>query len=197
VPSFASCSTPNRAHGPPLGFGSCNLPSPTSPNVTVGTPDVNGAAANSVGSVRLTVFPPPPFPDDADFGIEMSFSDIRCGSGTTACGPANDRAGADYTGELRIELAVRLTDKVAYEPTTTQDFTFPIRVGCSGSSSTATGAICSADTSANAVLPGSVHDGLRTIWQLGEIRLLDGGADGDADTTADNRLFATQGVFVP
>jgi hypothetical protein len=27
--------------------------------------------------------------------------------------------------------------------------------------------------------------------------VLDGGVDGDADTAGDNRLFATQGIFVP
>ena len=32
--------------------------------------------------------------------------------------------------------------------------------------------------------------------ELGTIQLLDGGPDGDGDT-ADNSLFATQGVFVP
>jgi hypothetical protein len=46
-------------------------------------------------------------------------------------------------------------------------------------------------------MPGAVVDGKRAIWQLDQVRVLDGGADGDADTTGDNRLFATQGVFVP
>jgi hypothetical protein len=42
-------------------------------------------------------------------------------------------------------------------------------------------------TSANAVLPGSVRDGDRAIWELGQIGLYDPHGD----------LFATQGVFVP
>jgi hypothetical protein len=33
--------------------------------------------------------------------------------------------------------------------------------------------------------------------ELDRVRLLDGGVDDDADTAADNMLFATQGVFVP
>jgi hypothetical protein len=32
---------------------------------------------------------------------------------------------------------------------------------------------------------------------LDPVRVYDGGADGDADTLADNTLFLTQGVFVP
>jgi len=197
VPAYTGCTAPNRTHGPPLAFGSCNPPSQTSPNVTVGTPDANGAAASSAGYARFSVWPPSHVLDEADFTIEMSLSDVRCGAGTGACGPANDRAGADYTGELQLEHSVRLTDKIVQDPTTTQDFAFQVRVGCGATSSTATGADCSVLTSANAVVPGSLHDGRRTIWQMGEVRVLDGGADGDADTAGDNRLFATQGIFVP
>jgi hypothetical protein len=32
---------------------------------------------------------------------------------------------------------------------------------------------------------------------LNSVRLDDGGADGDGDTTADNTVFARPGVFVP
>ena len=36
-------------HGPPLAFGSCNPPAQRSDHLTVGTPDANGNAAQSVG----------------------------------------------------------------------------------------------------------------------------------------------------
>ena len=36
----------------------------------------------------------------------------------------------------------------------------------------------------------------RTIWQLGDVRIYDGGPDGQA-STQDNTLFLRQGVFVP
>ncbi len=35
-----------------------------------------------------------------------------------------------------------------------------------------------------------------TIWQLGDVEVYDGGADGDVDTTP-NTLFMRQGVFAP
>ena len=57
VPAYAHCTAPNRTHGPPLAFGSCSPPSQTSPNVTVGTPDANGAAANSTGFARFSAWP--------------------------------------------------------------------------------------------------------------------------------------------
>ena len=130
--------------------------------------------------------------------VELNFSDIRCGSGTAACGPANDGAGRDYTGELSIELVVQVTDKrIPGDPQTTQYFTFPVRAACSATSSTATGAVCSVRTFANSIVPGSVLDGKRAMWEIRQVRVRDGGADGDADTAGDNRVFARQGVFVP
>ena len=46
------------------------------------------------------------------------------------------------------------------------------------------------------MLPGVVRELKRTMWQMGRIALLDGGADGLAATTP-NEVFATQGVLVP
>ena len=83
----AQCTAPNRTHGPPLAFPSCNPPVQSSTAVTVGTPDANGAAANSEGNVKLEVFvgvPGPP--DDSDVIITSSITDVRCKAGTTACG---------------------------------------------------------------------------------------------------------------
>ena len=49
VPAFKQCTAPNRTHGAPLAFPSCNPPVQTSNFLTVGSPDANGAPANSVG----------------------------------------------------------------------------------------------------------------------------------------------------
>ena len=57
VPAFKQCTAPNRTHGAPLSFGSCVPPDPVSDYLTVGTPDANGRAANSVGSVGFNVVP--------------------------------------------------------------------------------------------------------------------------------------------
>jgi hypothetical protein len=42
-----------------------------------------------------------------------------------------------------------------------------------------------------------ITEGKRAVWELGQVRVFDGGADSDASTAADNTLFAVQGVFVP
>jgi len=49
----------------------------------------------------------------------------------------------------------------------------------------------------DALVPGIVRERSRAIWQLQAIRILDGGADEDADTLGDNNLFAVPGLFVP
>jgi hypothetical protein len=51
-------------------------------------------------------------------------------------------------------------------------------------------------TTADATVPGAVVEGKRAIWELGQIEVLDGGADGIA-STGPNTVFARQGVFTP
>ena len=62
---------------------------------------------------------------------------------------------------------------------------------------TSIGAACAVNTTADALVPGTVTEGARAVWQLGQVQLFDGGADGVASTTGDNTLFETQGVFAP
>jgi hypothetical protein len=57
--------------------------------------------------------------------------------------------------------------------------------------------VCSVSTTANAVVPGALSGGKRTIWEVGQLEVQDGGADGVASTTDDNTPFAREGFFVP
>jgi hypothetical protein len=201
VPAYAACSSANRAHGPPLASGSCNPPAQASPNLTVGTPDANGAQSNSIGYVRLDARPGAAgAPDDADADIAVSLTDVRCAAPISPCGSSNAAAGPDYTGQLRLDLALRLTDRQSgvseTEPATVSDVSYPVTVPCLTTASDSEGASCSITTSVEALTPGAITEGRRAIWQLGQIRVTDGGPDGLA-STAGNDLFAVQGVFVP
>ena len=53
VPAYSPCAAPNRTHGPPLAFPSCNPPAQTSAQATVGTPDANGAPASFNSYFRI------------------------------------------------------------------------------------------------------------------------------------------------
>jgi hypothetical protein len=45
-------------------------------------------------------------------------------------------------------------------------------------------------------MPGAIKEGRRSIWQLGQVVVYDGGLDGDT-ATAPNTVFARQGIFIP
>jgi acyl-homoserine lactone acylase PvdQ len=194
VPAYRACSAPNRTHGPPLVFGSCNPPQLRSDYLTVGTADSNGRVTNSVGSVRLDVIVGNPLTpaDEADVKEAVSITDVR---------KQDDLS--DYTGQLSATMLARITDRDNDEsagggsdPATVTDLPFPVNVPCSATIDTSIGGACGITTTFDAVVPGSIREGDRGNWQLGELQVFDGGADGVIATGA-NTLFARQGVFIP
>ena len=78
----------------------------------------------------------------------------------------------------------------------TQDSAYSFTSPCTSTTSTTIGSTCSVSTTANALAPGAITAGVRTIWQLGKVDVYDGGADGVASTTPNTR-YLTQGYFVP
>ena len=205
VPWFQPCTSPNRTHGAPLAFSSCSPPFDNSPYLTVGTPDKNGAGANSIGSAlfktKVGVIGPP---EDSDVNVTINVTDIRCrpASGVTACGSANTAGGSDYTGQIYLVHHVRQTDRrnalggggFKY-PGTVQDYDLvgSIAAPCTQTAGTTIGSACSVSTSFNAVLPGSVLDNKRTVLELSYISMADGGVNGNTPSF----YFLDQGVFVP
>jgi hypothetical protein len=191
VPAFQQCAAPNRTHGAPLALSSCSPPVQASANLTFGSPDANGKAANALGFVVLrAVAGNPSTPaDEADAVLSVSLTDVRSTAGL-----------GDYTGELQETTTLRITDKASgpggNQAATVQDIPYPVTVPCAATSSSLIGSTCSLLTGLDALVPGTVAEGKRTIWELDQVRVLDGGPDGLA-STADNSLFAVQGVYAP
>jgi hypothetical protein len=204
VPAYDQCAVPNRTHGPPLAFASCNPPVESSSFVTVGTPDANGAPANFVGSLKLTAnYGVPGPPDDAYVEFTASLSDVRCKPGTSTCGDANAAGGPDYTGELQGGATIRITDHnnaVApgggVDPATVVDVPFPVNLSCASTAATGTGSVCNLSTATCLGCVTEVKDAKRMVIEVTQLRIFDGGADGLVATTP-NTLFAVQGIFVP
>ena len=198
VPAFKACGTPNRTHGAPLAFPSCNPPVQASNYLTVGTPDANGAGANAVGSVLLRVKSSSP----EDVLINSSGTDVRCLPATSAsvCNSANGTDGPDYSGQLQGNATIRISDHYngpsLNEAATVVDIPFPVNGQCVNTVSTTIGGTCSVATSANAVVPGSVKDTQRGVVEIGQLQIFDGGAGGVAGA-ADATLFSVQGIFIP
>ncbi len=190
--AYRQCTSPNRTHGPPLAFPSCSGPQQVSDYLTVGTGDSNGLPARNEGYVLLgAVLGNPSTPaDEADVRIESFMDDVF-----------TKPALADYTGELHIRLAIRLTDRDNPGPApttgTTPDFPLEFDMPCTAVADPQEGSSCATATTIEAIIPGAVKEGKRAIWALSRVELYDGGADGAGQTTGDNTLLATQGLFIP
>jgi dipeptidyl aminopeptidase/acylaminoacyl peptidase len=191
VTAYQPCTAPNREHGPPLAFGSCSPTQPTSAYLVPGTADVNGKPPRNEGYLVLRAIPgviSTPA-DEADASIEFFSDDIFTKTPL-----------ADYAGELRASFRVRATDRNnAPSPTagTTYDFSVAFSAPCTPNPDDLEGSACALSTTVDALIPGAIAEGKRSVWQVTDARVFDGGADGDGDTTADNTLFATQGIFIP
>jgi WD40-like Beta Propeller Repeat len=181
--AYRPCAAPTTTHGSPLAFPSCSPPVQASDHLTVGTGDANGLPAATTGRVRYEALPGDPSTpaSEADAKITVSVTGVLTKPALTP-----------YTGELSADAALRLTDRdnSPAPAGTVEDSSFPVTVPCSGGE-------CAVTTTANTVVPGAVVEGKRAIWELGQVSLYDGGADGVASTTADNTLFMDEGIFVP
>jgi hypothetical protein len=188
VQAATACTSPNRTHGPPLAFGSCSPPVPESQSLTIGAGGTSPFYANSSGLVRLDVLPGAPGgADDTDVAVRVSVTSVWQQSGTRV----------DYGGGLQALIGLRTTDKDGTVPSTIEDRTLAVNVPCTTTPDDSVGSTCSVVTTADAVSPGIVPERTRAVWELEQVRVFDGGPDGDPDTTGDNSLFMTQGLFVP
>jgi hypothetical protein len=195
VPAYEECSgEANASHGAPLAMPSCSPPVPSSDYLTIGSPDANGNPATSTGKLELKVVGESPIDplngDQADVQLTTSITDVRNRAGLT-----------DYTGELRAVLALRATDRYSGhlldQAATVSDANLAFDLSCSATGGSA-GAVCNAATTIDAVAGGELAgEGTRSVWQLAQVQVFDGGSDGDADTTGDNTLFAVQGLYTP
>jgi hypothetical protein len=190
VPAFKPCGTggnpSNAKHAPPLATNSCNPPKP-SVLAAVGT--------TSQSSAQMTVVPgdtDPTTGNQANVSISASLTDIQAVAG----GDYNPNAsGADLTAVTRL----RLTDKAnGYGglPATATEYDFKVPIDCSSTTDPAVGSTCSANTTANTLLPGLIQEQRQAIVQAFRVRVDDSGANGIRGDS-DDRIFATQGVFVP
>ena len=181
VPAYRECTAADSVHGPPLADPSCTNPTLRSSALTVGTPDSNGKQAQSEGRVRLDVATgnPGTTADEADVAVRASITDVRNASDLS-----------DYLGALQAKVDVRITDRNngpdAIEAGTAEDIPLAFTVPCTATA-TDLGARCAVTTSVEAITPGAISEGDRSVWELGQVQLLD----------AQDNPFVVQGIFVP
>jgi hypothetical protein len=109
---------------------------------------------------------------------------------------------SEYAGELLVRYDLRITDRfntpdpAGSGPGTVINLTSSFKTQCTPTAAELEKSVCDVLTSMDALAPGAIPEGKRTVWQVGSVVVFDGGPDGDVDTHP-NRPFATQGVFVP
>jgi hypothetical protein len=193
VPAFEACTSPNGVHGAPRAVASCNPPRPISTRVTMGTADSNGKQSNFTGSLTLKIIGENPINlsngDQADVSISTSLNDVRSASTL-----------ADYTGQLQGQLLLRITDRsngpALDRSATVTDVPLSFPIQCRTTASNEIGSSCNLTTTADSLMGGVAKEAKRSVWELLDVRVLDGGPDGVA-STADNSLFVVQGLFAP
>jgi hypothetical protein len=193
VPAHAACAAPNRTHGAPLAFPSCSPPTEASGQLTVGSPDANGAGAKSIAKVfyKTLVGSESTPGDQADVAVTVTISDVR----------RSDLS--DYGGTVRLVSDLTITDKdntpspSGPSAGTAQTAPLPVTIQCTPTADATVGSNCDVQTTVEALFPGAVKEGRRAVWQLDQLRAYDGGPDGNAATNDGNTLFLTQGIFIP
>jgi hypothetical protein len=178
VPAFNECKSPNSTHGAPLAFGSCKPAFLRSSPLTLGTPDANGKAANSLGFVQYVVHTGTPGgADTSDVLISFSLTSVydRWNSMT------------DYTGDVQVRTSLQVTDKESGVASTGVDLPLSFTATCAATADPSTGGSCAVQTTADAIRPGLVPEGQRSVWELGKVEVLD----------SSKTPFVVQGVFIP
>jgi hypothetical protein len=179
VPAANKCLNPNRQHGPPLAYASCNPPTIQQfTKLTVGT-QMTGLARY----VPIAGNPVTPA-DEADVAVRLTVSDVR-----------RQDTLEDYGGEVEVRSTLRLTDR-ANGPATMFGVFLVVPAPCTATADTSVGSTCSVNTTLDALFPGAIAEGARSVFELGQVQVYDGGSDDDADTQP-NYAFLRQGIFVP
>jgi Tol biopolymer transport system component len=184
VPTFKQCGTganpSNAKHAPSLATNSCNPPQPGSVLAAVGT--------TSQSSAQMTVVPGDTDAtngNQANISITASLTDIQ----TVAGGDYNPNAsGADLTAVTRL----RFTDMAngnAGLPATATEYDFKVPIDCSSTGNPKVGSTCTANTTANSLIPGLIQEQELAVVQAFRVRIDDSGANG-VRGDADDRIFA-------
>ena len=198
VPAYLQCGTganpTDGQHSPPLGQPAC-LPPRTGSNVAHFGPQAVGT-----GELTLVEGNQSTTTDEADVTIQANLTDI----GATGGGDYNPSpTGPDLTLTARL----RITDlsncsgstcagPYARTAATSTDLDFAVAVDCSSTPDPSVGATCALNSSADAVQPGVIKEGQQMSAQAFRLRLNDSGANG-VRGDSDDRIFSTQGVYVP
>jgi hypothetical protein len=208
VPAFTPCALPmTGTHAGPLSGSSCNPPTPRSSLVAVGSRSIGFTRLKVLANGECTPFNPALCYPDLQIGVNIT--DVRSG------GPSGPDYSTPSTQDLTLVATLpnagasqgdfaRVTDKYNKlnsgtdfnQAATTVPMSFPISLSCSTTTDTTIGSTCATQTTGNSLVPGTISVGNRAIWEIGQLQVLDQGANGTAGDS-DDKVFEVQGLFAP
>ena len=139
-----------------------------------------------MGHLGLRALGTPGGADDTDMGIALSLTNVMRTSDLS-----------DYTGELGVDLSLRLTDRAPPASQTSMDFGLSVVAPCTATTSTIDRSHVCARHNRRGFDPRDQRGRafhLRPRARSGPRQQV---PDEDADTPADEGVLATQGLFVP
>jgi hypothetical protein len=144
--------------------------------------------------------------DQIDVKITSTLTGIRCVGVSGGCAVAGGQYSGKIMGSLRLRMTDRLNGPSETSPGTALDYPFEWGVQCASGS-------CNSVTSADSTFPAIAKEGKRSVWELSQLQVRDGGLDGDlvsapspasgvcppaCTSNGDGEsLFLQQGLFVP
>jgi Tol biopolymer transport system component len=191
VPVFRQCGTganpTNGQHSPPLGTAAC-LP-PQAKGVAHFGPQAKGTAWMGViyGDTNAANG------DQADATLRFDLSDIRTAGGADY---NPNPSGPDGTLTTRLRFTDRSNGPSGTSAGTAADLDFAVPFNCTPTADPSLGSTCALDTSADAVNPAAIKENKATVLQVFRLRLNDSGSNGIRGDS-DDRLFATEGIYIP
>ena len=197
MPAYLQCGTganpADGQHAPPLAGTSC-LPPRLGSSVAHFGPQATGA-----GGLAAVAGNPDTTADEADLAIVASLTDIQA-TGGGDYNPSPSRPDLTLTARLRITDLSNCSGAGCAGPSRHRRHHHRPRIPGRGRllrhARPGAGAACAVTTSADAVMAGAVKEGQNTYIQAFRLRLNDSGANG-VRGDSDDRIFSTQGVYVP
>jgi len=223
VTAMNPCTAPagnpaGMKHGGTLAFASCQTgmgtSGPTSTNISFGSPGSPAPApAQGTGFARICTSAGcgglAPANAAGDMKVESVIMDVRC-TGSTNCapaGPGGSNNGAqttqDYTGQVRLETTLRITDHANGGTTsgTLRDVPVDFPGACvlnagTGALSAPIGGTCTVNTSLNARYgAGASAAGRLANIEVENVSIRDGSVSGTSPATG---LTAySEGILIP
>jgi hypothetical protein len=176
-------------HGLPLALTSCNPPAyAPGTQARLGTLSSSSALLAAVPGDLSTVA------DEGDLAFSATVNDVHAGSPT---GPdyAPDASGPDATLVARFRISDLYNGVSLDVNATVIDLELPVPMDCAVTGGPE-GSTCAVNTTANALMPGSMGERRSTSIQVFRVRIDDAGANG-VRGDGDDRNFAMQGFYVP